>query len=379
MPDKPNIEEVLNVPDRVLLSAGPSNLPPRVTRALSLPMLSHLDPEFMDIMSATSDLLRQVFQTSNEATLLIPGTGSAGMEAAFANVVEPGDRVLVAVSGYFGARMVEVATRLGGVVTQVKGPIGGAVDEEEFIKALNSDDFKVAAAVHAETSTGAMQPVEKIGAACREQETLLLVDTVTSLGGMDVRVDDWGIDVCYSGSQKCLSIPPGVSPITFSEKAMRKVRNRSQKTYSYYLDVLELLRYWEDRTYHHTASIPLLYASFEALNIILEEGLEARFERHRNLSERLIREITPLGFKPFVEPELRLTMISCVLLPPDWDDLQMRTRLRREWNIEVDGGLGETAGKVWRIGLKGHSATARNLAYIVWALRELSYKDPGTS
>lgn len=379
MPDKPNIEEVLNVPDRVLLSAGPSNLPPRVTRALSLPMLSHLDPEFMDIMTATSDLLRQVFRTSNEATLLIPGTGSAGMEAAFANVVEPGDRVLVAVSGYFGARMVEVATRLGAVVTQVKGPTGGAVDEEEFIKALNSDDFKVAAAVHAETSTGAMQPVEKIGAACREQETLLLVDTVTSLGGMDVRVDDWGIDVCYSGSQKCLSIPPGVSPITFSEKAMSKVRSRSQKTYSYYLDVLELLRYWEDRTYHHTASIPLLYASFEALNIILEEGLEARFERHRNLSERLIREITPIGFKPFVEPELRLPMISCVLLPSGWDDLQMRTRLRREWNIEVDGGLGETAGKVWRIGLKGHSATARNLAYIVWALRELSYKGPGIS
>ena len=371
--EKVAVTKALDPPKRTLLSAGPSNLHPRVVRALSLPLLGHLAPEVTETMMEISGMLRQVFRTRNEATILVSGTGSAGMEAAFANVVEPGDKVLVAISGYFGARMVEVASRLGATVTEVRGPLGGAVDEEEFIRVLESDDFKVAAAVHAETSTGARQPVERIGAACRERQTLFLLDTVTSLAGMDVRVDDWGVDVCYSGSQKCLSIPPGVAPLTFSEKAMEAVLNRREKPYSYYLDLRELLRYWgKDRGYHHTASVPLFYASHEGLRLILEEGLEARFERHRTLSEKLVQRVAPLGFEPFVAPELRLPMITSLLLPPGWDDLAMRTRLREEWLIEVDGGLGETAGKLWRVGLKGHSATERNLDYLLEALREMS-------
>jgi alanine-glyoxylate transaminase/serine-glyoxylate transaminase/serine-pyruvate transaminase len=323
-------------------------------------------------MDSTADLLRQVFKTENETTLLLPATGMAGMETLFANLIEPGDKALIGYSGHFGSLMVEVASRLGAEVTEIQGPLGGAIDEDEFIAALNADDFAVAATVHAETSTGASQPIERIGAACQERDTLFLLDAVTSLGGMDVRIDDWGVDACYSGTQKCLSIPPGGSPVTFSERAMQKIRNRREKTYSYYMDILELTRYWgggDSRSYHHTSPIPLVYAAHEGLSVLLEEGLEKTFERHRQCSELLLEGIQPLGFKQFSEPEVSLPMITTVTVPEGQDANELRSRLRSEWNIEVDGGIGQTAGKILRIGLKGYSASIRNAAYVTQALR----------
>jgi alanine-glyoxylate transaminase/serine-glyoxylate transaminase/serine-pyruvate transaminase len=369
-------EEVLSPPERVLVSAGPSNLDPRVARAMTLPMLSHLDPAFWEVMDSTADLIRRVFRTENETTLLLPATGMSGMETLFANLTEPGDKALIGYSGHFGSLMVEVASRLGAEVTEIQGPLGGAIDEDEFVAALNADDYAVAATVHAETSTGASQPVEKIAAACRERDTLFLLDTVTSLGGMDVRIDDWGVDASYSGTQKCLSIPPGGSPVTFSERAMQKIRNRRQKTYSYYLDILELTRYWgggDTRSYHHTAPIPIVYAAHEGLRILLEgEGLEKTFERHRRCSDLLLEGIEPLGFKRFSDPEVSLPMITTVTVPEDQDANELRSRLRSEWNVEVDGGIGQTAGKILRIGLKGYSSSIRNSAYVTQALRTLT-------
>lgn len=373
--NKNMMEEMLSTPDRVLVSAGPCNLDPRVARSMIMPMLSHLDPAFWEIMDSTADLLRRVFKTDNETTLLLPASGMAGMETLFANLIEPGDKALIGYSGFFGSLMVEVASRLGAEVTEIQGPVGGAIDEDEFIAALDADDYAVAATVHAETSTGASQPIEKIGAACQERDTLFLLDAVTSLGGMDVRIDEWGVDACYSGTQKCLSIPPGGAPITFSERAMRKIHNRKQKTYSYYLDILELMRYWgggDTRSYHHTAPIPLVYATHEALRVLLEEGLEKTFERHRQCSELLLEGIEPLGFTQFSEPEVSLPMITTVNVPEGQNANELRSRLRSEWNIEVDGGIGQTAGKILRIGLKGYSASTRNAAFVTQALRSMT-------
>ena len=293
------------------------------------------------------------------------------METMFANLIEPGDKALIGHSGHFGSLMVEVASRQGAEVTEIQGPEDGAIDEEEFIEKLDSDDFAVAATVHAETATGTFQPVQKIAAACQERDTLFLMDAVTSLGGMDVRVDEWGVDACYSGTQKCLSIPSGGSPITFSERAMRKVRNRKQKPCTYYFDIQELMRYWSggmEKSYHHTAAIPLVYATHEALRVLLEEGLENAFERHIQCSKLLLEDIKPLGFKPFAQPEYRLPMITAVTMPEGLNAKDVRTRLREEWNIETDLGLGEMAEKILRIGLKGYSAQPRNAAYVTLAL-----------
>jgi alanine-glyoxylate transaminase / serine-glyoxylate transaminase / serine-pyruvate transaminase len=369
--NKSTMEEMLSTPNRLLVGAGPGNLDPRVARALTLPLLSHLDPSFWEIMDSTADLLRQVFKTENEATLLLPATGMAGMETMFANLIEPGDKALIGHSGHFGSLMVEVASRQGAEVSEIQGPEDGAIDEEEFIEKLDSDDFAVAATVHAETATGTFQPVQKIAAACQERDTLFLMDAVTSLGGMDVRVDEWGVDACYSGTQKCLSIPSGGSPITFSERAMRKVRNRKQKPCTYYFDIQELMRYWSggmEKSYHHTAAIPLVYATHEALRVLLEEGLENAFERHIQCSKLLLEEIKPLGFRPFAQPEYRLPMITAVTMPEGLNAKDVRTRLREEWNIETDLGLGEIAEKILRIGLKGYSAQPRNAAYVTLAL-----------
>ena len=372
--NKATMEKMLSTPNRVLVSAGPGNLDPRVERALTLPLLSHLDPTFWEIMDSTADLLRQVFRTENEATLLLPATGMAGMETLFANLIEPGDKALIGHSGHFGSLMVEVASRQGAEVTEIRGPEDGAIDEEEFIEKLDSDNFAVAATVHAETATGTFQPVQKIAAACQERDTLFLMDAVTSLGGMDVRIDDWGVDACYSGTQKCLSIPPGGSPMTFGERAMRKVHNRKHKPHSYYLDIQELMRYWtggSTKSYHHTAAVPLVYATHEALRVLLEEGLENAFERHRRCSKLLLEGIEPLGFKPFAQPEYRLPMITAVTMPEGLNAKDVRIRLREEWNIETDLGLGESAEKILRIGLKGYSAQPRNVAYVTLALRDM--------
>lgn len=372
--NKATMEEMLSTPDRVLLGAGPCNPDPRVARALTLPLLSHLDPTFWEIMDSTADLLRRVFRTGNETTLLLPATGMAGMETMFANLIEPGDKALIGHSGHFGSLMVEVASRQGAEVTEIRGPEGGAIDEDEFIEKLDSDDFAIAATVHAETATGAFQPVQKIAAACQERDTLFLMDAVTSLGGMEVRIDDWGVDACYSGTQKCLAIPPGGSPITFGERAMRKVRDRKQRPYSYYFDIQELMRYWGggmEKSYHHTAAVPLVYATHEALRILLEEGLEKTFERHRWCSELLLAGIEPLGFSPFAQPEYRLPMITAVTMPEGLNAKDVRVRLREEWNIDVDLGFGETAEKIVRIGLKGYSASPRNAAYVTLALRSI--------
>ena len=363
----------LNLTPRILMGPGPSNVHDRVLRAMGTPLVGHLDPQFLSIMDETCHLLRNLFQTKNRLTIPISGTGSAGMEAAFVNFLEPGDTVIVGVNGLFGERMSDVASRCGAKVIRVEGQWGRIIEPEGMIQAIQGNpEAKICAIVHAETSTGAHQPLEEIGNLCRPKEILFLVDTVTSLGGCDVRVDDWGIDICYSGTQKCLSVPPGLSPITISRKGMEVLHSRKKQVQSWYLDLTMIERYWgEERFYHHTAPISMLYGLREGLRIIFEEGLETRFQRHRTLGDRLKMDLEKLGFKLFAQEGYRLPMLSSVYFPRGVEDLPVRKRLLNEYNIEVGGGLGQVRGKIWRIGLMGETCQDQNIACLIGALQEI--------
>lgn len=361
-------------PRRLLLGPGPSMVHPRVLRALSTPLLGHLDPAFLGIMNDIQQLLRQVFVTTNPFTIAVSGTGSAGMEAAIVNVVEPGDAVIVGVNGVFGTRLAAVVERCGGKAITIEIPWGQVIPPEMIESALRrSGPVKAVALVHAETSTGAWQPIEPIGAMCRNHNALLIVDAVTSLGGIPVEVDRWGIDVCYSGTQKCLSCPPGLAPLTLSPQALSVIKRRRTPCQSWYLDMALVADYWAEgsRAYHHTAPVSMLYALREALRLVEEEGLPARFARHRLNSEALVAGLMELELSPLPIAEHRLPMLTCVTVPPHIDEAAVRHQLLQQFDIEIGGGLGPLKGRVWRVGLMGESCTEATVLTFLNALEEI--------
>ena len=361
----------LDPSERILLGPGPSGVPSRVLEAMAKPTLGHLDPEYLVMMDHMRDLLRQVFRTENTMTLAISGTGSAGMEACVANLIEPGDEMLVCISGVFGGRMQDVAERYGATVHTVSVPWGEVIDPGQVKDALAAHPaVKVVGIVHAETSTGAHQPLEEISKLVHDADALLLVDAVTSMGGVELRVDDWGIDACYAGTQKCLSCPPGLAPVTFSTAAQEKIQARKTKVQSWYLDMTMIGAYWgSERTYHHTAPINMSYGLYEALRIIVEEGLDAREARHLE-NHRLLREgLEELGLSYI--PEHSLPSLNAVHVPDGVNDAEVRSRLLHDYGIEIGAGLGPFKGKAWRIGLMGHSSTLRNVTLVLAALRNL--------
>lgn len=359
---------------RLLLGPGPSLVHPRVLRAMSTPLLGHLDPEFLTIMNDVQAQLRAVFQTENPFTIAVSGTGSAGMEAALVNLIEPGDRVIVGVNGVFGTRMAEIVGRCGGAVVKIEAPWGQVIDQERIEDVLKqAGRVKAVALVHAETSTGAHQPLETIGALCRRHGALLVVDAVTSLAGVPVQVDAWGIDACYSGTQKCLSCPPGLSPLTLSPRALDAIKSRKGKVQSWYLDLSMIADYWAEgkRAYHHTAPISMVYALREALRLVLEEGLDLRFARHRRNSAALMAGLAALGCNPQAQDGHRLPTLNCVTVPTGVDEAAVRKALLAEFGIEIGGGLGPLAGKVWRIGLMGESSRFEHVMTLLSALEQI--------
>jgi alanine-glyoxylate transaminase/serine-glyoxylate transaminase/serine-pyruvate transaminase len=361
----------IDVPPRVLLGPGPSMVDPRVLKAMATPLVSHLDPVFIELMDRTQALLRYVFETENKLTIPVSGTGTAAMETAVANMVEPGDPVLICINGYFGLRLADMARRYGGQVEIITRPWGEVFAPEEVKTALDLRPSKVVAIVHAETSTGALQPLDEIANIVHAQDGILIVDAVTSLGGLPVRVDEVDIDVCYSGSQKCLSCPPGPSPITLGDRAVDKLHNRSVQVPNWYLDLTLVEKYWgKERTYHHTAPISSNYALYEGLRIVAEEGLENRWARHRRNAEFLWEGLLELGLELLVPDEYRLPSLTTVCIPDGVDDLFIRRQLLNEYNIEISGGLGELAGKVWRIGLMGYSSRKENILLLLAALKK---------
>jgi alanine-glyoxylate transaminase/serine-glyoxylate transaminase/serine-pyruvate transaminase len=363
----------LEPPARVLLGPGPSTVGPRVLRAMSIPLVGHLDPSFLRIMDETKRLLQFVFQTRNELTIPISGTGSAGMEACLVNLLEPGDEAVVCINGVFGTRMADIVERCGATLVKVEAPWGRVVEPADVAAALKrSKHPKLVAIVHAETSTGAWQPIEEISTLAHDAGALLVVDTVTSLGGCPVRVDDWGIDACYSGTQKCLSCPPGLSPITFGPRALEVLRHRKTKVQSWYLDLTMIEKYWgAERVYHHTAPITMNYALYEALRIIEEEGLEPRWARHQRNHEALKAGLAAIGLAIASQENHQLWTLNSVRIPDGVDDARVRGALLEEFNIEIGGGLGPLKGKTWRIGLMGESSSASNVLLVLSALERV--------
>ena len=357
---------------RVLMGPGPSDVPPRVLQALSAPCIGHLDPVFLSIMNETQALLRHLFQTENELTIAVSGTGSAGMEACFVNLVEPGDEVVVCVNGVFGTRMCDIVGRLGGNLIRVDAPWGKTIDPDAVREAVKGKSPKVLAIVHAETSTGVCQPLEEIKTIASEAGALFLVDMVTSLGGMEVSLDKMGIDAAYSGTQKCISCPPGLSPVSFSPAAMEVLKQRKTPVSSWYLDMSMVSSYWgNERKYHHTAPINMNYALREALRLIAEEGLEARFARHLLNHRALVAGVEAMGLSMLVAEGERLPMLNAVCIPDGADDLKVRKALLNDFGMEIGGGLGDLAGKVWRVGLMGHASRRRNVVLFLSALETI--------
>lgn len=351
------VVEKLEIPERLLLGPGPSNSHPAVVAAMNRQPIGHLDPAYLDLMDEVQNLLRYAWQTSNRMTLPMSGTGSAAMEATLANTVEPGDVVLIGVNGYFGHRLVDMASRYQADVRTINKPWGQVFSQSELRAALEEHRPQILALVHAETSTGACQPLEGVGDLCREFDCLLLVDTVTSLGGMPIFLDEWKVDLAYSCSQKGLSCPPGSSPFTMSPRALEKLDNRKNKVANWYLDVSLLRNYWgQGRVYHHTAPVNMTYAIREALRLLASEGIENAWQRHRNNAELLWAGLEELGLKLHVPQEYRLTTLTTVSVPEGVDAKAVTKKLLDDYNIEIGNGLGELGGKVWRIGLMGNNS-----------------------
>jgi alanine-glyoxylate transaminase/serine-glyoxylate transaminase/serine-pyruvate transaminase len=388
----------LKIPQRLLMGPGPSDVSPRVLKALSMPIVGHLDPEFLKIMEEVKELLRFLFRTENELTLPMSGTGSAGMETVFCNLIEPGDEVVVCVNGVFGERMCDVAGRCGAKVLRVEAPWGRIVEPDDVRKVLTGARAKLVAIVHAETSTGVWQPLEEISEYVHGAGSLLAVDCVTSLGGIPFEMDKWRVDACYSGTQKCLSCPPGLSPVSFGPEAVKKIDQRKTKVQSWYLDLTMIRKYWgRERVYHHTAPISMIYALREALRIVQEEGLESRFKRHAANAKLLVEGLKKMGFEPFAQEGHRLPMLTTVKLPPHLSPLphggeelknsssppgggrgegegRIRQRLLEECGIEIGGGLGPVKGKIWRVGLMGETSQPKNVMRFLQALEEVLKK-----
>ncbi len=362
----------LNPPARVLLGPGPSMVPPRVLRAMAHPVVGHLDPEFLQVMADVQELLRYVFETENDLTIPISGTGSAAMEAALCNFIEPGDKVLIGVNGYFGERLCDMAVRYGARVQRMEKEWGKVFSPDDVRTSLQGEKVKLVGLVHAETSTGARQPLEGMADIAHQHGALLLVDSVASLGGEPVQVDEMGLDITYSGSQKCLSCPPGASPLTISSRAYVTLQNRETPVPNWYLDLTLLEQYWgEEHSYHHTAPISMIYALREALRLVHEEGLDNRFERHLQNARYLWDGLQAMGFEPTIPEAYRLTPLTTVQVPQGLDEARIRSHLLEEYNIEVAGGLGDWAGKVWRIGLMGYSSRKENVTLLLKAIRDL--------
>lgn len=360
--------------ERILLGPGPSPVSQRVLRALSAPTLGHLDPQYLAIMDETCEMLRQVFQTKNPLTFPVSGTGMAGMECIAVNLVEPGDEVIVCVNGVFGGRMKDVMERCGATVHAVEAPWGDIIQPAQIAAALEQHPkSKLVGIVHAETSTGALQPLTGLAELVHARGALLVVDAVTSLGGHDLRVDEWGIDAIYSGTQKCLGCPPGLAPVSFGPRALARLDARKTKVQSWYLDVSMLRKYYTGggggRVYHHTAPINMTYALHEALVIVLEEGLPARFARHAQAHQRLRAGLEAMGIT--YVPKHSLHSLNCITIPAGVDDAAVRRRLLEEYGMEIGGGLGPMAGNAWRIGLMGRGATVRNVDLLLTALKNI--------
>lgn len=356
----------------LLMGAGPSSVAPSTYHALSRDTLGHLDPYFIKIMDEVKAGLRTLMGTKNPLTVPLSGTGSLGMEAAFVNMVERGDKVLVLQNGVFGQRMVDVASRLGAEVTELAFQWGTPVELERVAKELQGNDYKVVAVVFAETSTGVCNPVQEIGELLKGKDTFLLVDAVTALGGMPVEVDAWGIDICYAGSQKCLSCPPGASPITFSPRAVEHIEKRKSPVPNWYLDMALLTKYWagNTRVYHHTAPINMFYGLYQAVLNILEEGVENAYARHQRVHEQLVSGILAMGWEMLVDEDYRLPMLNAVLVPAGINEAKLRAALLEKYRIEISAGLGALNGKIIRIGLMGYNAQAHNVKFVLNALRE---------
>jgi alanine-glyoxylate transaminase/serine-glyoxylate transaminase/serine-pyruvate transaminase len=361
----------LNPTPRLLHGPGPSDVHPRVLRAMAAPVLGHLDPQFLEIMNETRDMLRAALLTENLYTFPVSATGMAGMESCMVNLLEPGDSAVICVAGFFGQRMVEVASRTGVTVTMLQRPWGQVFDLQQIRETLQRVRPKILGIVHAETSTGAWQPVEEVGKLCHEFGTLLVLDTVTSLGCVPVRMDAWEVDAVYSCSQKGLSCPPGLSPVSFSDRAVEAMKRRKTKVQSWYLDVSLIEHYWDaDRTYHHTAPISMIYALREGLSLLHEEGLDARWARHMRNHKAVKAGLTALGLTYTAAEGHQLPQLNAVRIPPGVDDAAVRKRMLSEFNIEIGSGLGEFKGKAWRIGLMGHGSRATNVLLILAALEQ---------
>jgi len=369
MQSAPDVGE-LTPPDRTLMGPGPSDVHPRVLRAMSTPLVGHLDPAFVEIMDEVQELLRYTFRTDNQWTIPVSGTGSAAMEAAIGNLVEPGDTMLVPTNGYFGDRMAKMARRAGGDVVHVDAPWGEPLDPDVVAAAVAESEPDVVGVVHAETSTGVRQPdVPELTRIAHDHDAYVVADCVTSLGGVELRVDEWDVDVAYAGPQKCLSCPPGASPLTLNERAMEKVLDRETPARSWYLDLSLLDEYWgEERAYHHTAPITNVYALREALRLVAEEGIEARWERHRTVAGALKTGLEAMGLAMNADDEFWLPSLNAVRVPDGVDDAAVIDHLLAEYDLEIASGLGDLAGDVWRIGCMGHSARPKNVTYLVAAL-----------
>ena len=362
----------LNPPKRILMGPGPSDIHPRVLEAIGKDTVGHLDPFYLETMNEMQNMLRALMKTENPLTFAVSATGSAGMETAVVNSIEPGDNMLVCINGVFGNRMTDVAERAGANVSTIEKPWGEVFSVDDVVQGIEQSNPAVVGIVMAETSTGASQPIEEIAKAVRDAGALLLVDAVTSLGGMNVEVDNWGVDILYSGSQKCLSCPPGLAPVSFGPRAVEKLNNRKEKVRSWYLDATMLASYWgEERVYHHTAPINMTYALYEALRVIHEEGLENCFKRHLDTHRALKAGLETLGIDYNADPNHQLPMLNAVKIPEGIDDSAVRSALLNEFGIEIGGGLGAFKGKVWRIGLMGYAARKENVVLFLSALEEL--------
>ena len=362
----------LDPPRRTLMGPGPSGADPSVLAAMGLPILGHLDPEFMRIMDECQTMMRRVFRTANDVTLATPGTGTSGMEAAVMNLLQPGDRAVVGICGYFGERIAQMAARTGAEVTRVTAPWGSPIAPDDVERALREGPARLVAVVHAETSTGVRQPVEPVARLAKEAGALLLLDCVTSLGGEPVDVDAWGVDAAYAGTQKCLSAPPGAAPLTLSPAAWSAVQARETPANSWYLDLGLLEAYWDSRrAYHHTSPISMTYALHRALALVLEEGLEARWARHERHGRALQRGLEAMGLALHADAAHRLSVLTTVRIPEGVEDAPVRRALLDRFGIEIGGGLGDLRGRVWRVGLMGESSTPGNVLYFLASLGAL--------
>ncbi|CAD5274647.1 putative serine-pyruvate aminotransferase [Alteromonas sp. 38] len=362
-------------PERTLMGPGPSDVNPRILNAIARPTVGHLDPLFIELMDATKQLLQYAFKTENALTMPISAPGSAGMEACFVNLVEPGDKVLVCINGVFGNRMVENVERCGGQAIVIKNDWGKQTDLNAVEDALKKDaDIKVLAFVHAETSTGVRNDAKRLCELAKRYDCLSIVDAVTSLGGIELDVDGWGIDAIYSGSQKCLSCVPGISPVSFSDRAVHVIQHRKTKVQSWFLDMNLIVGYWgkgAKRAYHHTAPVNSMYAFYEALLILKEEGLENAWQRHQTEHKELVAGLEGLGLSLAVDAEYRLPQLNVVNIPDGVNDAEVRSRLLNDFNLEIGAGLGEFAGKVWRIGLMGYACKPRNIDHCLTSLQKV--------